>query len=166
MKICAARRCPKHLGHSGLSILLATAAISLTTAGGCSTTDAQPQPNRPPPVKLEGSRWAVVALRGQYPQGDVQLVLELGPEGRVSGFAGVNRFNGSYTLKQQAEGRGTLSFGELATTRMAGPPELMQQEERFLAALKTVDGYRAEGGLMELEAGGAPVLRFRQLAAR
>lgn len=147
-------------------LALTCGAVMLGCAGGCSTTDAQPQADRPPPVKLEGSRWAVVALRGQYPQGDVQLVLELGPEGHASGFAGVNRFNGSYSLKQQTEGRGALSFGELAATRMAGPAELMQQEESFLAALRATDGYRAEGGLMELEAGGAPVLRFRQLSAR
>ena len=44
-------------------------------------------------------------------------------DGRASGWAGVNRFTGSYAL----EGA-TLTIGPLAMTRMAGPPERMEQE--------------------------------------
>ena len=47
-------------------------------------------------------------------------------EGQVSGKVGVNRFTGSYT-----HGGDSLEVGALRSTRMAGPPELMELESRF-----------------------------------
>jgi heat shock protein HslJ len=54
-------------------------------------------------------------------------------DGRVSGSAGINRLMGDYTLTDDL-----LAFGVIATTRMAGPPERMEAEQRFLAALARV----------------------------
>ena len=47
-------------------------------------------------------------------------------EGRVTGKVGVNRFTGSYTVEGD-----TLEVSVLASTRMAGPPDLMALEGRF-----------------------------------
>ncbi|HMO66454.1 MAG TPA: META domain-containing protein [Verrucomicrobiota bacterium] len=53
-------------------------------------------------------------------------------DGGVAGFAGVNRFNGAFTLGPE----GTLTWGPgLAATRMAGPPERMALENAFMKAL-------------------------------
>jgi heat shock protein HslJ len=92
------------------------------------------------------------------------LEIEFGADGRVSGFAGVNQFNGMYELTPGAANRGGLHIGPLAVTKMAGPENLMKQEATYLEALGRVDGYVAEGGLLELEAGGEPLLRYRTLA--
>ena len=53
-------------------------------------------------------------------------------ENKVTGFASVNRFFGS--VKIDGEGR-TQWPGPFGSTRMAGPPEQMKQEDAFLKAL-------------------------------
>ena len=69
--------------------------------------------------------------------------LTIGYQGRVSGNAGVNDYVGNATVADDH-----LSWGEqLASTRMAGAPELMATENLYLTALKattqiTVNGDR------------------------
>ncbi|MFN0068031.1 MAG: META domain-containing protein [Limisphaerales bacterium] len=59
-------------------------------------------------------------------------VLQFLEGGRVAGFAGVNRFNGAFTLRDG----GVLEWSPgPAVTRMAGPPERMALESAFLKAL-------------------------------
>ena len=55
-------------------------------------------------------------------------------KGTVSGFTGVNRFNGHFTPQ------GERLFGPgLATTRRAGPPAAMKLEAAFLQAMQDVN---------------------------
>ncbi len=61
-------------------------------------------------------------------------------DGRVSGTGGINRLMGSYMLDGSS-----LSFGPLATTMMAGPPEAMEEERRFLADLALVTQWSVDG---------------------
>ena len=63
--------------------------------------------------------------------------------GRVAGAASVNRYFGSY--KASAEGRIEWSPPGFGATRMAGRPELMQQEALFLDTLSKVTTARMEG---------------------
>lgn len=53
-------------------------------------------------------------------------------DGTVTGQGGVNNFTGTYTLSGK-----DISFGPLASTKMAGPPESMEQETRFFQALES-----------------------------
>ncbi len=53
-------------------------------------------------------------------------------EGTVTGDGGVNTFNGTYELSGN-----DITFSPLATTKMAGPPEHMEQEMRFFEALES-----------------------------
>ena len=91
---------------------------------------------------IEGIEW-----RGD---GETSLRLE---NGRVSGSGGINRLMGDYTLTGDE-----LSFGMLATTMMAGPPERMEAEQRFLAALGTVARWTTVAAAGEPEAGVSLVL--------
>lgn len=143
----------------GLALLLAAVGCQ---GGGSSKPAASV---KPPPVQMSGSRWALFSLGGKSPEGDKAITLELSAGQRASGFAGVNRFMTSYELQPVGPGRGTLRFGDIGSTLMAGPEPLMKQETAFLDLLRKTDGYSAEGGLLELTAGGAPTLRFRQLGA-
>jgi len=53
-------------------------------------------------------------------------------ENKVTGFASVNRFFGSVKI----DGEGRVQWpGPFGSTRMAGPPEQMKQEDVFLKAL-------------------------------
>jgi len=80
-------------------------------------------------------------------------------KGMVEGNATLNRYRRGYevlpflTLRFTGQG--------MAMTRMAGPPELMDQEDRFLSALDRVERVRLEGDTLILEDGkGTTVLTF------
>jgi heat shock protein HslJ len=58
--------------------------------------------------------------------------VKLEKDGRITGFASINRFFGSMTIDDKGEVKWPSSLG---ATRMAGPPALMTQEDAFLKAL-------------------------------
>ncbi len=53
-------------------------------------------------------------------------------EGKVAGVATINRYFGNFNLKENGDIVWNKAFG---MTRMAGPPELMEQEAAFMQAL-------------------------------
>ncbi len=85
---------------------------------------------------LVGSDWVVVKMDGHAVRGTRVPALTFGRDGRVSGTSGCNRFSGSYS-----ESGGRLEFGPLATTRMACPGALGQQEITFFQIMSKVTGY-------------------------
>jgi putative lipoprotein len=90
------------------------------------------------------------------------VTLTVGEDGQISGSSGVNRYAGRIDPASWAGG--SLSFGPLAVTRMAGPPEAMEFESRFLTRLGEVESYRLEGGELELHGAGGKVLEFDRVA--
>jgi heat shock protein HslJ len=86
----------------------------------------------------------------------LQTTLSLGAEGKVTGMGGCNRYMGQATLKGD-----TISFGPMAGTRMACSPAIMDQENKFHAALETVRSWSiARGKLLLSDESGNIVLRF------
>jgi heat shock protein HslJ len=79
---------------------------------------------------LGGSTWVIVSIDGQPIAGGDDVTVTFGHDGRVSGSTGVNRFTASYAMSS-----GYLTVGPMATTRRAGDPELMAQEQRIVASL-------------------------------
>jgi heat shock protein HslJ len=78
--------------------------------------------------------------------------------GRVTGKATINRYSGS--LKLQADGDIIWSKAFMMT-RMAGPPELMQQETIFIQALmKTSRMFLNESKLVFRSHDGKTVMEF------
>jgi heat shock protein HslJ len=76
-----------------------------------------------------------------------ELTIQFGTDGRYSGSAGCNRFNGSFT---QQGGRVTLGPAA-ATRRMCVEPKgVMEQEAAFLKALETATTARFEADRLEL----------------
>jgi heat shock protein HslJ len=74
----------------------------------------------------------------------------------VSGNAGVNTYNGTYTSGAD----GTLTFGALISTQMAGDEAKMKLEADYLSALGTVTGYSVNGDLLDLFAGPNQILTY------
>lgn len=112
----------------------------------------------PPAAGLDGTSWELAELGPGQPLAAVERkpTLEFGAEGAVGGFSGVNRFRGKAMLEGDK-----LSFGPLATTRMAGPPAAMELEQRYLEALGRVAGYELTGGRLTLrDAASQQVLAF------
>lgn len=60
-------------------------------------------------------------------------------EGKVTGFGGVNRFFGNYTVSS-----GTIAIGALGATRMAGPTELMTLEKVLIGVIQKAQGWEVE----------------------
>ena len=91
---------------------------------------------------------------------DAHLVFEA--DGRLHGHAGVNRLSGTWTLDA-----GDLALSQLVTTRMAGPPERMQDEQRLLTALQHVRTAEVdEAGRLVLRSDeGAPLVRAARRSA-
>ena len=100
---------------------------------------------------LEGS-WVVESIRVEDALAPPVSELTLEVQGdRVAGKA-LNRIVGSLG--------GDKVFGNMATTRMAGPPEIMEEEGLFLKYLSTVDEVLPDR--LELMVEGVPVLVLRR----
>lgn len=135
-----------------LWLLFSFAAVALACARGA--------PDRAPDAVSDLSgRWRLVELGGAAPTGDPPW-LELGEDGAVAGHAGVNRFSGR--ADAAALRSGTFSTGPMAVTRMAGPPERMELEQRFLAALGEANRVRVRAGRLELARDERVLARFER----
>lgn len=110
---------------------------------------------------LEGNTWRAIAIGDKAviePQGrpdGVHIVLDA-KEKRFSGSGGINRIMGGYKLSGSS-----LAFTAPASTMMAGPQELMDQEVAFLKALEKAASYKIAGETMRLfDKEGKELVRF------
>ena len=102
-----------------------------------------------------GREWTLVSLLGQ-PVSTARPPTLRAAAGRLSIFGGINRLNGSVALV-----RDQLVIGDLVSTRMAGPPELMALEGRFAGTLRTVNRFHVHGSRLELLRDETVVATFR-----
>ena len=138
---------------------MSTFAISegtLTLTDG--TEKNQLQFSAPKPVAdqpLQGTLWTLTAFGSG--QGDAATVtsvikgttitLKLEDGGRVGGSSGVNRYFG----KAETGEEGEISFGGMASTRRAGPPQHMKQESAYLKSLAEMVNYKISGNSLVLQ---------------
>lgn len=101
---------------------------------------------------LVGSDWKLVALDGEAVAADSRASLTFASSTSVSGNGGCNNFVGGVNLSE-----GSVTFGNLAATRMACPGGAMALETRFLEALTQARSYQEESGKLILKGpnGGA-----------
>lgn len=84
---------------------------------------------------------------------------------QLSGMAGVNRFFGDYVFSPGEGAIGGLTIGQLGSTRMAGPPEMMEFEAALLETLKTARTVRREGDGLVIDCTDAEI-RLRRVGGR
>ncbi|TQM57200.1 META domain-containing protein [Humibacillus xanthopallidus] len=104
---------------------------------------------------IHGTEWTVQELGGEVtalpkPQ------LSFGADGRLTGTTGVNRLMGEFEVRD-----GLLVVGNAATTRMAGPPEAMAQEQRLLELLGAEQAFVITGDRLEIGDGETAALLVR-----
>ncbi len=101
-------------------------------------------------------KWLVEDIDGRGVLDRAQTTIEFGEDHSVSGSTCVNRYSG----KMERTGD-QLIFGPLATTRRAGPPAMMEQEQRFLKAIGSVRSFESgEAGILYLiSSNGEKLLR-------
>jgi heat shock protein HslJ len=153
---------------NAMSARLLGIAVSLLLVTGCaSESTSSPTPTTaPPPAEmssaeissnqeasanesLAGNYWKLMTLGGRpvaVADNQREAHLVLGQDGRVSGSTGCNRLMGSYTLQGD-----TLTFSQLASTRMACPAEMMALEQAWLTTLSDTAHYSISGQRLVLE---------------
>ena len=94
---------------------------------------------------LQGVEWVVEDINGGGIIDRSRATLVFGPDGRLSGRGSCNTYTGRYVVSGD-----TVRVSELASTRRACAPSLMDQETRFHDALKQVARFevRADGALV------------------
>ena len=105
-------------------------------------------------------RWLAEDILGGGVVDRLQTVLELGADGSVSGSGGCNRMGGRASIAGDR-----ITFGNIVATMKACPPAVMNQEGRFLSALRSVRSWRLDPAARKLtlldEAGRALVVFSR-----
>ena len=77
--------------------------------------------------------------------------------GKLAIFGGVNRMSGSYALIDN----GSITLGQLVSTKMAGPSALMELERNFSEIMVSVSGFHVRGNELQLLSDGRVVAEFR-----
>jgi heat shock protein HslJ len=96
-----------------------------------------------------GGKWRIVAVSGAEALDASRTHAEFAGD-RFASTVGCNRIFGRPAIAESQ-----LSFGPMASTRMACPPPLDGVERQYLAALQDVSAYRLEGStLVFLNAAG------------
>ena len=137
---------------------LLTIPIAAALAGCCCMTTVTPTD----PVLPQG-KWQLASIesesaRDAVPEGARTPTLHIAADGQVSGVAGINRYSGSVDTATWTQG--SFDLGPLAVTRMAGPPEAMQFESRYLAALDATQRFTVGAGALKLVGPDGALLSF------
>lgn len=119
--------------------------LTLTTADGTTLTY-----DRAKAFDLAGSSWTVTGYNNGKeavvgPVEGSELTLDFGTDDTVSGTGGVNRFNGPYE-----SGDTSIKIGPLMQTKMAGPEELMTQEQQYITALQNATEWEVANNVLTL----------------
>jgi heat shock protein HslJ len=131
-------------------------ALCLAPALACASR-GEPDPSAPS-RGLDGTTWRLVRMEGAEVPAEPPSTLIFEGE-RLAGDGGVNRFFG--TVEYALDGR--FETGALASTRRAGPPELMDREQRYLSLLEQVESMRFVEGRLELLAAERVLLVLEQV---
>lgn len=121
-----------------------TSASQMSASPNAGTADSapasKPGSDEPSARDLTDTEWKLrAASLNSIDLAKFKITIEFTAD-EVSGFAGVNRYMGSYETASD----GTIKFGPLATTKMAGTPEAMAAEAAYLRALEAANHYSAD----------------------
>ena len=105
---------------------------------------------------LEGTAWVLISLNGSSPLAKTTITAQFA-EGRVSGSAGCNSYQGSYAVEES-----DLSIAELLWTEMAclDLDGFMEQESIYTDQLARATGYRIADDQLEIFSEGDRVLIY------
>ena len=109
------------------------------------------------PPALFDTVWLAEDIGGGGVIDDARSTFSLAPDGKITGSGGCNRF-----FAQARVDGDRISIGKAGATMMACPEALMNQEQKFFAALEKAATYRFDGNgkLFLADAKGADVVRF------
>lgn len=110
-------------------------------------------------ASMTGIEWQPTIIGPDSIASDSGLFVIFEVDGSIKGNGGCNNFSGSLQMSE-----GELSVGELASTRMACPSEIMDREVAFMKALQ--DTAQFEMGENSLHLIGAGKVLLAELVAQ
>jgi heat shock protein HslJ len=114
------------------------------------------------PFSLIGSEWLLEDLAGSGVIDGIQATLTFPEAGKIAGNGSCNRFFGSGEISGD-----TIKLGPLASTRMACPEVVMNQEAKYLAAFQAADRFEwKDPYLLIYSKGFEKALRFTRLSPK
>lgn len=137
------------IARSVIPVLALAGALSFTGCAGPSTSSSSGQDSIRTLTTAAGTRWVLASWTSADGQKHTIAppvpTLVIGDQGRITGNAGVNHYVGNITVS-----KGVLDWGpHIAATRMAGSPEAMESENRYLDDLKATDRVTIRGNRLQ-----------------
>ena len=134
------------------TILYLTVVLLITLFSGCQTSPNKQMMEKDGHIlitsdnfnHIAGIQWILQEMTvedSNYPLAGERPFVKFETDGKINGFASVNRFFGSV----QVDDKGLLKWSPMGSTRMAGPEELMNQEDAFLKALPKTEQLSVKG---------------------
>ena len=102
-------------------------------------------------ANLQGTDWI---LSNTIPGTSISLVFA---NGALSGFAGCNSYNATYSSTRAAGGSNNISVGPVTSTQQLCSEEIMSQEQAYLTNLQSAGSYTINGTTLTLTTAGGPL---------
>lgn len=101
-------------------------------------------------LPLVGKTYRFSDSKGHY------ATITFNKDNTVNGFSGVNRFFGEFRTASDM-----ISFGKMGSTRMAGHPEAMKFEDKFIGILSKTNRFYEIGRNLTLFNGDMPLATLK-----
>jgi len=140
-------------------LIVAIAVSSVLFLSACATTPDNTQERVTTDSLLQVGEWIVEDVGGNGIIDSSHISIVFMDENRVGGSSSCNRYSGEYQLSGS-----TFTVGDnMASTRMACAPALMNQEDRFLKLLMNVNQARFgdHGELVLITPSGEAIRAFQ-----
>lgn len=139
---------------------------SAAPPGGAVTPGPALTAPAPPTSALRGTDWrcAWISVDGRVitPDASDAPTLRIDPPANATGRGGVNRFGGPAELPAgEPAAAGMIGFPAIASTKMAGPPERMELERAYFAALRAARRFEIKGDELALHGEAGAVATFK-----
>jgi heat shock protein HslJ len=136
--------------------LVVCAVLLVAVLAACGGDEARP---------LDGTKWIMTsyAVSGgmkdalSNPPVDANFSAPKNGEGEVTGNGGVNNYNGPYKVDGA-----NITVSSIMSTRMAGNPDVMNQETAYLTALQSAATFEIKGDVLTMKnKSGTVVLTYK-----
>ncbi|HWD13662.1 META domain-containing protein [Pseudochrobactrum sp. sp1633] len=102
--------------------------------------------------------WITERIQGHKVHSKVQSTLDIAQDGKISGTGGCNRYMGGMEITGDK-----IKVTPIGGTMMACPPQMMQQDDKFHAALRLVSGWKVKKDrLILIDTKNREVLRLKR----
>ena len=127
-------------------VLLAVLAVSAGCGGSSGGSSGGGDDSSTSAAALAGTSWRLTgwSVSSQDPN-HFTITAEF-KDGRIGGTSAVNQYGGPYTAGDD----GSIAFGDLVSTMMAGPEPDMKAERTYLDLLAAAKKFRIEGDTLTL----------------